>query len=173
MNLETRIKSTNNVVDFYQGKIMLDQNIYSHQAQLHLEDVKKLLAATRIIIGMNIIIVLSLIIIIVHEKKYEIIFTSLAHGCLFTIGFLLLLGFGVFKHFDELFLGMHKVIFRDDLWLFPSTDTLVQIFPAEFFVLFANQLVINTTVTCIFLFALAQAGKILARKTINGNSKGN
>lgn len=166
INLDSRIYYSNNLIDYYQNKELLDQKFYSYQAQLHLKDVKNLLIATKVIIGLSIILIVSLIIIIVHEKAYESIFTALVYGttiCLLAIG---ALGIGLSSYFDFLFQKMHKILFTNTLWLFPVDDTLVLVFPNEFFVLFANHLVINTVGTCLLLLGLSICGKIYIRRQV-------
>ncbi len=164
LNLEDRIHYTNNVINYYQGKELLDKQFYSYQAQLHLLEVKNLLNATRVILGLSIIIILSLIIIITHEKRYESIFTMVSVSsiiCVVTIG---ALGFGLTNYFDSIFLQMHHVLFANTFWLFPPDDMLVQVFPNEFFVLFANRFVLNTLITCVVLLIVSALGKILVRR---------
>jgi len=166
LNLADRVNYTNNLIDYYNGIKLLDVNFYSDQAQIHLEEVKDLLTAAKIILAMNIIITLCLITILAHEKKYETIFIHLYHAGLICLAFFLILGIGMAKYFDSLFLAMHKVLFADSLWLFPPSDTLIQVFPGEFFVLFAKQLAINTIITSVVLIVLSFVGKYVFKKRL-------
>jgi uncharacterized membrane protein len=105
-----------------------------------------------------------LLTILTHEKKYESIFTAIYHSGLICLTFFVLLGFGVTKYFDFLFLSMHRLIFTDTSWLFPSSDTLIQVFPNEFFVLFAKQFAINTIISSLVLVIVSFIAKHLVRK---------
>lgn len=164
LDLNERIYYTNNVISYYQGNGILDQKFYSYQAQVHLKDVKNLLNAVRIIIGLSIISILSLITIIVHEKDYESIFTSFVYGSIICLVVISALGMGLASYFDSLFLQMHKILFTNTLWLFSPNDTLIQVFPGEFFVFFAKNLVINTVRTCLLLLVASFCGKIYIRR---------
>lgn len=161
INLADRIRYTNNVIDYYSNIKLLDGNFYSYQAQLHLAQVKNLLNATKIIIGLNIILILSLITILVHEKRYEMIFTSTFYSGLICLALFIFLGVGVTKYFDVMFLTMHKLFFTGTSWLFLSSDTLIQVFPNEFFVLFAKQFAVNTIISSSCLVILSLIAKFL------------
>lgn len=164
LNLNDRIRYTNNVIDYYSGTKLLDGNFYSYQARLHLAEVKGLLQAAKFIMALNTIVILLLITILVHEKNYEIIFTGLFYGSLICLFFFLLLGLGISKYFDAMFLSLHKVLFTESLWLFPPTDTLIQLFPNQFFVLFAKQFAINTIATSSVLIMISLTGKYVLKK---------
>lgn len=164
INLADRIRYTSNVIDYYSSTKLLDGNIYSYQARLHLAEVKGLLQSLKIIIVLNTIIILLLMTILVHEKRYETLFTSLYHGGLICLAFFILIGMGILQYFDSLFLTMHKLLFKDTLWLFPSSDTLIQVFPNEFFVLFAKQFAINTIVTSVILAVVSFIAIRVARR---------
>lgn len=173
ITLENRLHQTDNIISYFKGREVLDQSFYSEQARLHLGEVKDLLTAITVLITLNIIVVLLLIIIIVHEKDYESIFIGMLYSCLAGLGFFFLLGFTVSNFFDPFFLSLHKLIFTDNLWLFPSTDTLVRLFPSEYFELFAKKLVINTVVVNLALIILSLVGVKLIKKPASGTIKNN
>jgi len=83
---------------------------------------------------------------------------------LICLSLFLLLGIGISKYFDFLFLNIHKLLFTDTLWLFPSTDTLIQVFPNEFFVLFARQFAINVMITSGILAAVSFVTNIVIHR---------
>ncbi len=61
---------------------------------------------------------------------------------------------------------MHRLLFTDTLWLFPSSDTLIQVFPNDFFVLFAKQFSINVITTSILLILVSLVARRFVRKLI-------
>lgn len=164
--LKERMYYSNNVLDFYKNKADLDHNFYSEQAQLHLKAVKNLLVATKVIVIMSIIITLILMLLLTHEKRYEIIFTATFYGSLLCLLFIAAIAIGLTQNFDIMFTGMHKILFSENLWLFPPDDNLVNVFPVEFFVLFANSLALNIVYSSTVLLIVSAVGLVkLKRRT--------
>lgn len=52
--------------------------------------------------------------------------SMLSLGLLFAVGGLMLVGWETF------FVGFHRVFFSGDTWLFPTSDTLIRLFPERF-----------------------------------------
>lgn len=57
---------------------------------------------------------------------------SLARGCAILLVALLSIGAVVYFSFDVFFVFFHRMFFSGDSWLFAYTDTLIQLFPVQF-----------------------------------------
>lgn len=167
LNIDDRIRQNNKLISYYQGKGLLDHNFYSPQAMNHLQEVKNILTSAQIILGMSTIVVLAMYTIIARAKQYEMIFTATLYGssiCLLLLIVMSLLGVGLAVQFDTLFNTLHSLLFKSDSWAFPPDDSLIQVFPSEFFVLLAKQLSQNTIYTSVALIALSIVGKLVLKR---------
>lgn len=59
---------------------------------------------------------------------------SVARGCAILLATLLAIGAVVYLSFDVFFVFFHRVFFSGDSWLFAYTDTLIQLFPVQFWI---------------------------------------
>lgn len=91
---------------------------FSTQAREHMFDVHRLF-----LIGIGVFVALSLF-VIWKRSHFSLTFVGIT-------GVLVLLALVFF--FTPLFLLFHYVFFTNDLWLFPDSDLLVQIFSHTFF----------------------------------------
>ena len=164
LNIDDRIRQNVRLIHYYQGKELLDHNFYSPQAVNHLKEVKDILTSGQIIFGMSTIVILLMYTIIARAKRYEIIFTATFYGSVICLVFSSLLALGLLVQFDTFFNILHAALFKSNSWAFPGDDNLIQVFPAEFFVLFAKQLSLNVIYTSATLVALSIIGKLLIRK---------
>lgn len=78
---------------------------------------------------------------------------ALLAGGLLTLGGALLLVVLMLAAFDWLFLNFHRAFFEGDTWLFPTTDTLIRIYPETFWSDFSIVLGMLTVVQAVALAA--------------------
>ena len=57
---------------------------------------------------------------------------ALAWGGWLTVGFVLLVAGAVLVAFGPFFVFFHRLFFEGDSWLFPTSDTLIRLFPERF-----------------------------------------
>lgn len=146
--------ATINLFGYFRDKNELDHNFFSTQAILHLGDVKNLLKFESGFFYLSLTTVLVISSIFVIKKQYKRLASSFLISSIITIITVVLLSFGLFKAFDWIFTGFHRVLFDNQLWLFPPGDNLIKLFPAQFFASFANSLALNI-VTSSAVIALA------------------
>ena len=147
--------ATNNLFGYFWGKNMLDANFYSSQAISHLKDVRDLLIFTNGLFYISLFVVISFFIFLLVKKQKKIILKSLLLGSIATIIFIIFLGLGLANAFDAVFLKFHQALFANTLWLFPSGDNLIRLFPQQFFVDFANKLAVNIFGSAFLIAALS------------------
>lgn len=114
----------------YQGPLNLPDFIMSAGGRIHFEEVKiifEIIQYTMIISG---VVALPMIIKQLKEKEYR--FFRLT-GIL-TIVVPMMLGFVVALDFDNAFIIFHKIVFRNDFWIFNyQSDPIIRILPQTFF----------------------------------------
>ena len=139
---------------FFRGKNQLDHNFFSNQAILHLTDVKKTLTMTFYLFYLSLVTTVIISVFLIAKKYYGDLNSALFISSVITIFFIIFLSMGFFQ-FDLFFKGIHKVLFTNNLWLFPPDDTLIKLFPQEFFIEFANRLAFNIILTSLVLLLLS------------------
>ena len=59
---------------------------------------------------------------------------GVARGCAIVLVTLLVIGAVVYFGFDVFFVIFHRIFFSGDTWLFAYTDTLIQLYPVQFWI---------------------------------------
>ena len=152
---------TNSLIGYFRGKNELEHNFFSSQAILHLKDVKSLLNSAAGLLILFSTTTFSLLVFLALKKEYSHILSALFISSVLTIFYLSLLSLGVFNYFDSFFKGFHKALFTNDLYLFEEGDSLIKLFPQQFFILFSKALFINTLITSTVLLLLSAVAKKL------------
>ena len=81
---------------------------------------------------------------------------SISRGCL--ICFVALAGIGIlaYANFDLFFVAFHRIFFKGDTWLFSYSDTLIQLFPVQFWIDATWALALLSLAECVVLGSLAR-----------------
>lgn len=155
-----------NIVDYIKNKAELKTNL-SERETLHLNDVKVLMTYT------NVLFYFLLIIygLILFNLKRNIPQTVITAGKTTLILILILLS-GVMIFFKPLFIALHHLLFRNDLWLLPKDSVLLQLFPQSFFSTFAVILLILAIIACIGLIWTGIQIKRFLKANIYKNARG-
>ncbi|MBS1252298.1 MAG: hypothetical protein MAG451_01336 [Anaerolineales bacterium] len=105
---------------------------YNQREVGHLTDVRVLVGQTTIahILG-GLIIVLG-VGFLVWTNRHRSAAAALVTGAGLTVGLIGFVGLVAGLAFRFFFVRFHRVFFTGETWLFPSTDTLIQIFPETF-----------------------------------------
>ena len=149
---------THEILGYFRGNNNLDVNYYSNQALSHLIDVKRLINFAFVIDTILLILVFLHLAYFVKKHKRRIIKRSAVLASIITVALILLVLIANLLNFDYFFVEFHKIFFRNNLWLFPSDDNLIKLFPPEFFVSFVNQLVTNILISILALLILVYFG---------------
>ncbi len=158
---------THNLLGYFRGKNLLDQNFYSSQATRHLKDVKNLLNITKLASFVLLISIFLLSFSLYLKKAYKALISSWVKGALLTLIFVAVICSLLLLDFQKLFFDFHLIFFRNNDWLFEPTDNLVKMFPQEFFTSFALYLAGNIIATTLFIAIFAQIIKNINDKSDN------
>ena len=157
-----------NLFGFYRSNNILDHSYYSLQARTHLNDVKNMIVFSNDLLYLTLIVFIMAALIFIVKRKTINLFIAIQTSAAVTLAFFLMLGLGVLNYFEPLFTLFHQIVFRNELWLFRPDDTLIMLFPRQFFILFSLRLATNIILTCIFLILLSF---VLKRRILNARKR--
>lgn len=134
MTVETIKQNYNVLIDYqsilYQGALRLPDFVMSNSGRIHFQEVKVIFEAIQILMVISGVVSIPLMIKRLKEKEYR--FFKLT-GML-TIIIPMMLGFVVALDFDSAFVMFHKIVFRNDYWIFDyRSDPVIRILPETFF----------------------------------------
>lgn len=149
-------QKVNDLIDYFRGKNNLEDNFFSTQAKIHLKDVKSLINIAFAITIISVVYLICVEIFLSKMRKISLLMKSVQDAALITplIAFL----FAIFSlsNFDFVFVKFHELLFRNNYWLFDSSDNIVKLFTDKFFTSFATQLFTNITITSLALILFAK-----------------
>lgn len=115
---------------FYRGDLNLPDFIMSTNGRIHFQEVKTIFEVIQILMVTSGLVSIPMVIKRLREKEYR--FLKLAG--LLTIIVPSMLGFVVALDFSNAFIVFHKLVFRNDFWIFDyHTDPIIRILPETFF----------------------------------------
>lgn len=137
--------------------------VYNERELRHMVDVKMLVGAALRVWAIGLVIIGILLIALWRAHQARQAWRSLQAGAIGTLGLMLLLGVGIAAAFSTLFVEFHRIFFTGDSWLFFYSDTLIRLFPEQFW---------QFAFAMIALLALVQAGILyfLARWRLRSTS---
>ncbi len=156
-NFQSKIEvenATKALLGYFRGNNQLDINFYSTQAQIHLRDVKKLIKITQLIDIVAVISLVTTIAWMLYKKDFSGIKKSVVISTTLIFALIALIAILLLSNFDKSFIIFHKILFKNDFWLFPPEDNLIKLFPEAFFIAFAKQLAMNILVSQVVLLFL-------------------
>jgi len=120
-------------VEAYRALRLGNRPAFNEREIKHMVDVQ---VVTRRVFGLHWfsagLIALGLLILARQSDARVRIARSLFSGSVLTIVLLGAIGLGAALSFDWFFVKFHQVFFEGNSWLFPETDTLIQLFPEPF-----------------------------------------
>jgi len=106
--------------------------LYNQRELSHMEDVKALVqSGQKVWLGLLVVVVA----LGFWSKKagwWPVYSRCLGRGGRLTILLIILMVMFVFINFNQLFTGFHHIFFEGDTWLFYYSDTLIRLFPIQF-----------------------------------------
>ena len=92
---------------------------------------------------------------LVRGKAHMAAASALLTGALVTVALLVALVVFVFTGFDTFFTAFHRVFFSGDTWLFNYTDTLIRMYPVQFWFDAATVIGVTSIVEAVVLGVMA------------------
>ena len=140
----------------YLGDLVIDGELAFNQRELsHMEDVKVVTRAAMSVLWISLaIFLLSGGLLAWHRETRFDLLMGISLGGFYTIGIaVLLLGLVVFA-WDFFFESFHSIFFSDGTWQFFRKDTLIRLYPQQFWIdssIVVGGITIGGAVLCAFL----------------------
>ena len=137
---------------FYQGPLILPDFIMSNGGRIHFEEVKVIFEVVQVLMIFSGIC--SIILIYQQYQKNEFRFLKLT--ALITIIITVIVASLAAIDFNQAFILFHKIVFRNDYWIFDvRTDPVISILPEAFFMhcfIMIIMIVVICVGICFFLY---------------------
>src|SRR3989344_4983960 len=127
----------------------LNTQFYNQREILHLADVKNLMLQVNTLVIFFSITLIFTTVYLIARKQSKILLKAYQAASVVTLIIIFVLFFSSKLNFSFIFTMFHKFSFRNDYWLLSEDSNLIKLFPQQFFVDFANRVVLQT-----FIFAL-------------------
>lgn len=138
--------------------------VYNERELRHLTDVRVLVRQTSIIHIVGGLIILLGAGYLVWSGRNRAAAQALATGSALTVGIIGGIGIVAAFAFRFFFVRFHHIFFAGETWLFPSTDTLIQVFPEKFWFDASLLIVILTLVEAAAIGVLALVWLAIRRR---------
>jgi len=129
------VEPTLQLLDYFRGDAPVPA-IFNAQEQAHLADVKNVVNALQY--GSYVLFVVFLALLWFADQR-----KAIAYGFFILLFLVVLLAV---LPFDSVFDAVHRALFAEGTWIFPSDSTLIQLYPFSFFQNFFKEIVIKTLV---------------------------
>ena len=108
-------------------------SLYNQSEIHHMLDVKKLADTFMILMWISLIIVAGglLILLVRPDSRFEG-YKALFHGGVLTVGILLIMLVLILISWSLVFTQFHELLFPPDTWTFNYSDSLIRLFPEQF-----------------------------------------
>ena len=107
--------------------------LYSERELQHMEDVKTVTrGAFRIHTVLSLVVLAGVVALGWQRQTRRALRRALADGGVFTIALIITLTVLILANWDYFFDTFHEIFFQGDSWLFSTSDTLIRLFPEQF-----------------------------------------
>lgn len=146
-------KNYDNLIDynqfFYSGRLKLTMPM-SEEGQIHFADVKKIFDTVEILC----IITLILSVFLIKKQITQHDFEFLKLSSIITILLPSIAGIFTAVNWESTFIMFHKIMFRNDYWLFDeATDPVITILPDDFFLHCAIMIIVLILISSLLCIA--------------------
>lgn len=131
-NITRKYLIDNQGIDSLASLEMGGSPLYNSRELRHLYDVKVVIRSAAIFLG-GVIFYMGVLAYWSNKSGYSRRFKSaLSRGGWLTIGLIISIMVYLVFNFDSLFTNFHRIFFEGDTWLFRYSDTLIRLFPIQF-----------------------------------------
>lgn len=110
-----------------------DQPLYNPEEIGHMLDVKIIADAfKRVMWGLAVVVIGGLVFLLARLETRPLAYKTIMHGGLFTAAILLVVGVLIGVAWNFVFVQFHQLLFPAGTWTFAYTDSLIRLFPEQF-----------------------------------------
>ncbi len=133
------------------------RSVYNQREIRHLTDVRVLVRRTSIAHIVSGLVILLGAVYLIWTRRSRAAARALATGSALTVSIIGGIGIIAALAFRFFFVRFHRIFFEGGTWMFPTTDTLIQVFPEKFWFDASLLIVILTLVEAAVIGVLALA----------------
>jgi integral membrane protein (TIGR01906 family) len=104
-------------------------HLYNMNELRHMRDVK---TVTQIAFGLAVVVGLLFIADAYYLARRQRLGQTLLYGAMLTLGLVAAIVIGAVVNWEGFFVGFHQMFFQSGTWYFPTSDTLIRLFPEQF-----------------------------------------
>jgi integral membrane protein (TIGR01906 family) len=109
--------------------------LYNERELSHMADVKQVTRQIEFFgYGLLLLWGVCVVVLAARPSARPVLYASLAGGAVLTVGLIVVGLIAVATSFRALFTGFHALFFEGDSWIFLTSDTLIRLFPEQFWV---------------------------------------
>ncbi len=109
--------------------------LYNERELSHMNDVKGVVQKlTRFGLGLVAVMVISIVLLAISSSTRLDLYAALQAGSILTVALIIAGLIAATTSFDWLFTEFHGLFFQGNTWLFPTSDTLIRLFPEQFWI---------------------------------------
>jgi integral membrane protein (TIGR01906 family) len=110
-----------------------DQPLYNQEEIGHMLDVKIIADAfKRVMWGLAVVVIGGLAFLLAWPETRPLGYKTIMHGGLFTTAVLIVIGILIGAAWNFVFVQFHELLFPPGTWTFAYTDSLIRLFPEQF-----------------------------------------
>ena len=130
--------------------------VYNAREVTHLADAKRVMGGAFWLHGIAALLWVAVVAYAWRRTNQRAaVLQSISRGCLVCFVALAGVGILVYANFDLFFVAFHHILFKGDTWLFSYSDTLIQLFPVQFWIDATWALALPCFAECVVLGCLA------------------
>ncbi len=134
--------------------------LYQADELRHMRDVK---ALTQIAFGAAFVAGLIALADAYYLSRRKSLSRPLMYGAMVTLAIVAAIIVGALVDWDGFFVGFHELFFQNGTWYFPTNDTLIRLFPEQFWFDAALSIGGITVLTCVIVLAVTWRVSLTAR----------
>jgi integral membrane protein (TIGR01906 family) len=109
------------------------QDAYNPREVQHLVDVKVVMRGGFWLHGVCAVLCIAAVVFLWRRRQgRSSVWRAVYQGCVLLVVLLVIVGVLALTNFDVFFVLFHRLFFHGDTWLFAYSDTLIQLFPVQF-----------------------------------------
>jgi integral membrane protein (TIGR01906 family) len=109
------------------------QDVYNPREVQHLVDVKVVMRGAFWLHGVCAVLCIAAVVSLWRRRQgRSSVWRAVNQGCVLLLILLVVVGVLALTNFDVFFVLFHRLFFHGDTWLFAYSDTLIQLFPVQF-----------------------------------------
>lgn len=137
---------------------------FNERELAHMVDVQRVFwAILRAGIGAGVIALGGVLALLARRATRPLAARALQGGALLTLALLVVVGGLMLTSWDIFFTGFHELLFPPDTWTFPTSDTLIRLYPERFWMdvgmTIVGAVLVQVALVLMFVFVLRGAAR--------------